>query len=153
MIHLFYVYIGKSRLNSKLPIVLIVSITSCMKLEIQSGLFLYIGMTQTHLNFSQIVLLKNTNLEEHFLFLTFFDGINFQILLLLKWCPIFDSLPLIQNSKSIISFEHLDPYAKIFPMLYSPLENSTTGTAIMSNFFSVRKHLYVTVWISSLAGA
>ena len=43
--------------------------------------------------------LKNTNLGAHFLLLTSFDYINFQITLLLKLCPIFDSSPLIQNSK------------------------------------------------------
>ena len=40
--------------------------------------------------FSIFFSLKNTNLETHFLLLTFFE---------LKWCPIFDSSPLIQNSK------------------------------------------------------
>ena len=35
----------------------------------------------------------------HFLFLTFFDNIIFEITLLLKWCPIFDSSPLHQFSK------------------------------------------------------
>ena len=43
--------------------------------------------------------LKNTNLGANFLLLTFFDRINFEIFLLLKWCPFFDSSPLVQNSK------------------------------------------------------
>ena len=43
--------------------------------------------------------LKNTNLGAHFLLMTFFDKINFKIFLLRKWCPIFDSSPLIQNLK------------------------------------------------------
>ena len=38
--------------------------------------------------------LKNTNLGAHFLFFKFFDTINFEITLLLKWFPIFDSSPL-----------------------------------------------------------
>ena len=39
-------------------------------------------------------LLTNTNLGAHF-----FNKINFRVTLLLKWCPIFDSLPLQQFSK------------------------------------------------------
>ena len=40
--------------------------------------------------------LKNTYLGAHFFLLTFFDKIIF---FLLKWCPIFDSSQLIQDSK------------------------------------------------------
>ena len=54
---------------------------------------------KSHPNLSHFFSLKNTNLGAHFLLLTFFDKINFKITLLLKWCPIFDSSPLIQNSK------------------------------------------------------
>ena len=43
--------------------------------------------------------LKNTNLVAQFSVFTLFDKINFQIPLSLKWCPIFESSPLIQNSK------------------------------------------------------
>ena len=60
----------------------------------------------------------------------FFDKINFWITLLIKWCPIFDSSPLIQNPK--ISFGYVESYAKIFLILYPPLENSTTCIAIIS---------------------
>jgi hypothetical protein len=52
----------------------------------------------------------------------------------------FDSSPLIQNSKlktqnSIISFRYVDSYAKIFLILYPPLENSTTHIAIAGSHF------------------
>jgi hypothetical protein len=54
---------------------------------------------KNHQNLSQFFSLYNTSLGVHILLFTFFDKINFQITLLLKWCPIFDSSPLIQNSK------------------------------------------------------
>ena len=54
---------------------------------------------KNHPDLSIFFSLKNTNLGTHYLLLTFFDGSNFQIILLLKWCPIFDSWLLIQNSK------------------------------------------------------
>ena len=44
--------------------------------------------------------------------------------------PIFDSLPLIENSKLNISFGYVDSYAKTFLILYPSLENSTTRIAI-----------------------
>ena len=44
--------------------------------------------------------------------------------------PYFDSLPLIQNSKFNSIFRYVDSYAKIFLILYPPLENSTTRIAI-----------------------
>ena len=45
--------------------------------------------------------LKNANLVVAYLFLIefFLNKINVWIILLLKWCPIFDSSPFIQNSK------------------------------------------------------
>ena len=71
--------------------------------------------------------LKNTNLGAHFLLLTFFDKISF---LLLIWCPIFDSLPLIQNSKFNNFFwvcwffcKNLPvlPYGRFFKIIYLEL--------------------------------
>ena len=67
-------------------------------------------------------------IEEYKFRSTFLDKINFSTTLLLKWCPIFDSSPLIQNS--IISFGYVDSYAKIFLILYPPLANSTNHIAI-----------------------
>ena len=62
-----------------------------------------------------------------------FDKINFSITLLLKWCPIFDSSTLIQNSKfNNFLWVYVDSYAKIFLILYSPLENSTPCIAILT---------------------
>ena len=55
--------------------------------------------------------------------------IIFKSLCFLQWCPIFDSSPLIQNSK--FSYGYVDSYAKIFLILYPPFENSTTRIAIM----------------------
>ena len=49
-----------------------------------------------------------------------------------KMIPFFDSLPLIQNSNSIISFGYVDSYAKIFLILYPSHENFTTRIDIMS---------------------
>ena len=52
-----------------------------------------------------------------------------------KMMPYFNSSPLIKNSKfhnSIISFGYVDSSAKIFLILYPPLENSTTCIAITS---------------------
>ena len=55
---------------------------------------------KNHRNLSQFFFwLKNTKLGAHFLILTFFDNINFKSLYFLKWCPIFDSSPLLQFSK------------------------------------------------------
>ena len=44
--------------------------------------------------------------------------------------PYFDNPPLIQSSKFNNSFGHVYSYAKIFLILYPPLENSTTRIAI-----------------------
>ena len=53
---------------------------------------------KNHPTLSNFFSQKNTNSGPHFS-LTFFDKINFQITLLLKWGHIFDSSPIIQNSK------------------------------------------------------
>jgi len=53
---------------------------------------------KNHLNLSDFFSSKNTNLGAHFLITTIFKSLQF-----LKWCPIFDSLHLIQLS--IISFD------------------------------------------------
>ena len=52
---------------------------------------------KNHQNVSDVFFVeeKNMNLGAHFLLVTFFDKINFQITLFSKICPIFDSLPLI----------------------------------------------------------
>ena len=52
----------------------------------------------------------------------------FKSLYLLKWCPIFDSSPLIQNPK-FNNFLWICWFA-IFLILYPPFENSTTRIAI-----------------------
>ena len=49
-------------------------------------------------SFSIFFSLKNINLGAHFSLLSFFDNI-FKSLYFLKWCPIFDTSPLIQFSK------------------------------------------------------
>ena len=49
--------------------------------------------------------------------------------------PYFDNPPLIQSSKFNNSFGHVYSYAKIFLILYPPLENSTTRIAIMPIFW------------------
>ena len=57
---------------------------------------------------------------------TFFDN----IFLFLKWCPIFDYMPLIQNSK-INNFLWVCWFlGKIFLILYPPFESSTIRIAI-----------------------
>ena len=45
---------------------------------------------------------KNTNLGAHFLFFTSYDSINFWILLLVKWCPIYDSSHLIPKFNNFL---------------------------------------------------
>jgi hypothetical protein len=82
---------------------------------------------KNHLNLSQSFFI-----EEYQFRSTFFDKINFEITLFV-WYPIFDSLPLIQNS--IISFGFVDSYAEIFLISYPPLENSTTCIAIPHSTF------------------
>ena len=67
--------------------------------ELSKRLSKSIFYVKNHPNLPQFFSLMNTNLGVHFLLLTFFDRINFWITLLLKWCPIFDKPPLIQNSK------------------------------------------------------
>ena len=47
-----------------------------------------------------ILSFKNINLGARFLLLTFFDNIEIEWLLFLKWCLFFDTSPLIQFSKS-----------------------------------------------------
>ena len=71
---------------------------SCQKVpkfDLQST-FSMSQFIQIFLNFFSLM---NTNFGLHFLLSTFFDGINFKIILLLNWCHIFDSSPLIQSSK------------------------------------------------------
>ena len=50
-------------------------------------------------NLSDFVSLKSTNLGAHFLLLNFLITSIFKSLYFLKWCPIFDSSPLLQFSK------------------------------------------------------
>ena len=56
----------------------------------------------------------------------------FKSLHFLKRCPIFDTSPLNQFSNSIISFGYVYFYEKIFLILYTPFENSTTRIAIIT---------------------
>ena len=51
---------------------------------------------KNHRMFLSFFLLKNTNLGAHFLFLTFLTTSIFKSLYFLKWCPNFDSSPLLQ---------------------------------------------------------
>ena len=71
------------------------------KLSVSAKIWLSksISYVKNHSNHSQFYSWKNTNLGAYFLLLTFFDEINFQITLLLKWCPISDDSLFIQNSK------------------------------------------------------
>ena len=70
---------------------------------------------------------------------TFFDNVNFQITLLLKRCLFLTAPYQSKTQNSIISFGCVDSYAKIFLILYPPLENSTTHIAIRC--VKIRKHL------------
>ena len=71
-------------------------------------------------------------LEAHILLLTFFDNNNFQIPLFSKMMPNFLSARHYTNSQnSIISLGYVDFSAKIFLILYPPLEHSTTLTTMI----------------------
>ena len=80
---------------------------------------------------SHFFTLKNTKLGTHFLLHTnIFWWNQFLNHFILKMMPYFWQLAINPKLKSsIISFGHADSYAKIFPILYFPLENSTTRIA------------------------
>ena len=65
------------------------------KFEFQSQF----SIVKNHPNLSNFFSLKNTNLGAHFCYWHFLIKSILKSLQLLKWCPIFDSSPLIQNSK------------------------------------------------------
>ena len=104
------------------------------KLSVSAKIWLSksISYVKNHSNHSQFYSWKNTNLGAYFLLLTFFDEINFQITLLLKWCPISDGSLFIQNSK-------FNNYLwvcwflcnNLSAFLEPPRENFPTRTAIM----------------------
>ena len=76
--------------------------------------------------------LKNINLVAHFLLLTFFDKINFQITLFPKMMPNFLHLPITPILKmQWFPLGMFESKAKIFLILYPPFENSTTRIAIL----------------------
>ena len=86
--------------------------------------------------FQSFFLLKNTNLGAQFLSLTFFDQIIFQNFSLLKWCPIFDSSPFIQNSKFnnfLWVYRVCWSLCKNLSNFVSPVENSKTRIAIVKH--------------------
>ena len=68
----------------------------------------------------------------------------FKSLYFLKWCPIFDSLPLLQFSE----FNNFIWLQLIFNQrpLYPSLENSTTGIAIFNNQFRKYETLIFTIF-------
>ena len=90
---------------------------------------------QSQFSMSKIIFffIEEYQFRSTFLLLTFFDKINFYIPLLLKWCPIFDSSPLIQNSKFNNFLWVCWCLCKNLSNLIPPLENYTTRTAIMCN--------------------
>ena len=69
---------------------LMVSSQKVPKFDFQSQF----STSKNHPNLSQFFLLKNINSGVHFLLLT-----SNHFMYLLKWCPIFDSSPLMQKSK------------------------------------------------------
>ena len=73
------------------------------------------------------------NLGAHFLLLAFFDNM---ITLFSKMMTAFDTYPVTQFSNSKNFVEYVDFYVKAFPILYTPLENSTTRIAIVSKAVS-----------------
>ena len=96
------------------------------------GLSKWIFYVKNHPNLSDFFFsLKNKNLGAHFLLLTFFDKMNFQITLFTKMMPYFWQLAISKTENSIISFRYADSYAKIFLILYPPLVNFTTRIAII----------------------
>ena len=96
-----------------------------------------------HRNLSHFFSLKDMNVRTHLLLLKFFDEINFQITLLLKWCPIFDILPLIQNSK-LNDFLWVCWF--LYPRLKTPqpilwsgsIEGSNRSFLILDRFFKIQ---------------
>ena len=60
----------------------------------------------------------------HFLIKSIFKSLYYQN------DALFLTAPKLKTQNSIISFGYVDSYAKIFLILYPPLENSTTGIAI-----------------------
>ena len=64
----------------------------------KNGLSKSIFYVKNHPNLSQFFLLKNTNLEAHFLLLAFFNKINFLTTLLLKLGQIFDEVAKLGKS-------------------------------------------------------
>ena len=70
---------------------------SCQSAKIDFRSQLFYAKNQP--NVSQFCLVKNTNLGAHFCYWNFLRRSSFESLyVLLKWCPIFDSPPLVQNS-------------------------------------------------------
>ena len=92
---------------------------------------------KNHPNLSQFFFIEKYQFRSTFFVI---DKSFFDYLFLIKWCPIFDSSPLIQTQNSIISFGYVDSYAKIFLILYFPIEDSTTRIAIVIIFTERWKH-------------
>ena len=77
-------------------------------------------------NFLNFFFIENMNLGAHFLLLTFIDNINFYITLFSKM--IFDSTP-FSKFNNFIWLQLI--FSQKFSDFVSPLENSTTGIAIV----------------------
>ena len=87
--------------------------------------------------------MKNINLGARFLLLTFFDNIEIERLLFLKWCLFFDTSPLIQFSKFNNCLWVCWFLGKSLSNFIPPVENSKTRIAklrITENRYQTRSH-------------
>jgi hypothetical protein len=82
-----------------------------------------------NLFFIEVYQFRSTFFYWHFLVTSILKSLYF-----LKWCSIFDTSPLHQFSRfNNFLWVCWFFFAKIFPILYPPLENSTTRTTILDS--------------------